>query len=141
YSTDDAVRMARDYRLDLRTAQDRMEDAQRGVANAKNGLLPDLDFKATAQTANETNTPASHLNNNASTYSAELDLDLPIDRVAERNVYRSALIRLERAARVYDRVNDQVAADAREALRSIRSAQITLQIQKRGIELAQLRLE
>src|SRR5205814_1064554 len=40
FSAEDAVGLARQYRLDLRTTQDQIEDAQRRVAVAKNGLLP-----------------------------------------------------------------------------------------------------
>jgi hypothetical protein len=141
YDASEAVQLAHQFRLDLRTAQDQIEDAQRGVQVAKNGLLPDLSLTANGQVGNNTGAPASHLNNDTSTYSAGAILDLPIDRVAERNRYRTSLIELERSQRSYERMKDQVAADARDALRSIRSAQETLKIQAQGIELAQLRLE
>jgi outer membrane protein TolC len=111
------------------------------VSNAKNGLLPDLSFTAQAQAGNSPDTPASHFNNNATSYSAAVDLDLPLDRLQERNVLRRSLITLERAERSYDQLKDQVAADARNALRSMRSAEISLEIQRRGIDLARLRLE
>jgi outer membrane protein TolC len=129
------------YRLDLRTAQDQVEDAQRGVQVAKNDLLPDLNVSAQGQVGNRNTEPASQLNNDASTYSAGIDLDLPLDRLAERNAYRSSLIRLERSARSAQQMSDQIAADARQSLRLIRSAQISLDIQSKGIELAKLRLE
>jgi hypothetical protein len=138
---DDAVQLAHRFRLDIRTAADRIEDAQRGVQVAKNGLLPGLDLTASGQVGNTSGASATHLNNNTSTYSAGVVLDLPIDRLAERNQYRVSLIELERAQRAYDRLKDQVAADARDALRTIRSAQQTLVIQAQGIELAKLRLE
>jgi hypothetical protein len=133
--------MALQYRLDLRTAQDRIEDAQRGVANAKNGLLPDLDVVARGQVQNEDDTPARRLTDDTVGYSVGVDLDLPIDRVAERNRYRSSLIRLERAQRSYDELRDQVSADARQALRLIHTAQVSLDIQRKGIELAKFRLD
>ncbi len=141
YAPDDAVRLAHQFRLDLRTVQDQIEDAQREVQVAKNGLLPNLDLTVNGQVGNQPGAPAGHLNNNTSTYSAGVVLDLPIDRVAERNAYRRSLIELERAQRAYERVKDQVAADARDALRLILSAQTTVRIQAQGIELAKLRLE
>jgi outer membrane protein TolC len=125
----------------VRTAQDRIEDAQRVVSNAKNGLLPDLTVFAQGQLTNGTKSPAVALNNDTSTYSAGVDLELPLDRVAERNTYRAALIRLERANRDYNQLRDQVSADARQALRQIQTAQVSLEIQRKGIELATLRLE
>jgi outer membrane protein TolC len=51
------------------------------------------------------------------------------------------LIQLERVQRTYDDLRDQVSADAREATRLIRSAQISLEIQRKGIELAKFRLD
>jgi outer membrane protein TolC len=141
YSEADAAELAVRYRLDLRTAADQVEDAQRNVQVAKNGLLPDLDLTASGQVGNRADDPASHINNDTSTYSANIDLELPLDRVAERNTYRSSLIRLERSSRSYDELRDQIAADARDSLRLIRSAEISLDIQSKGIELAKLRLE
>ena len=141
YSADEAVQLAHEYRLNLQTAEDQIDDARRGVNVAKNGLLPDLNLLAEGDFGNLDNTAASRLNNDASSYSAGVNLDLPIDRVAERNTYRRSLILLERAQRTYGRLKDQVAIQARDALRSIESAQATLRIQQRNIDLARLRLD
>lgn len=129
------------YRLDLQTAEDRVEDSQRGVQVAKNGLLPDLDVNARGTFGNNEGDAASNLNNDATGYSASIDLDLPLDRLAERNQFRRSLITLERTRRAYDALRDQVAANARQALREIRSAQISLDLANKGIELAKLRLD
>jgi hypothetical protein len=141
YTEGDAAELAVRYRLDLRTAADQVEDAQRNVQVARNGLLPDLNFAARGEVGNRNQDRAVELNNDTSSYSANIDLELPLDRVAERNAYRSALIRLERSSRSYDELRDQIAADARDSLRLIRSAEISLDIQTKGIELAKLRLE
>ena len=90
---------------------------------------------------NDPTDPASNLNNNQTNYSAQVQLDLPIDRVAERNQYRTSLIQLERAQRSFEQMRDQVSADARQSLRLIQSAQVSLDIQRKGIELAKLTLE
>jgi outer membrane protein TolC len=129
------------YRLDLRTAQDRIEDAQRAVQVARNGLLPDLDLAARGTLSNNDEEPARRIDRDTLGYSAGATLELPVDRVAERNQYRASLIRLERVERTYTQLRDQVAADSREAMRLIRSAQISLEIQRKGIELAKFRLD
>jgi outer membrane protein TolC len=141
FSEEEVAEMGLRYRLDLRTAQDRIEDAQRSVQVAKNGLLPDLDLNTRGALSNDEEEPARRINRDTVAYSAGIELDLPIDRVAERNQYRSALIRLERVQRSYDELRDQVAADSREAMRLIRSAQVSLEIQRKGIELAKFRLD
>jgi hypothetical protein len=141
YSDEQAIDLAYQYRLDLKTAYDQIEDAQRGVSNSKNGLLPDLDFVADTRLSNPDDSPAGHLNDRTWTYNAGVDLDLPVDRLAERNSYRRSLIRLQQAQRTYEQLKDEVALDARQRLRSIRAAQISLEIARSSIELAQRRLE
>lgn len=140
-AADDAVATARRYRLSLQTAADQVEDAQRNVQNSQNGLLPDLSLTAEGHISNSPDTPAVALQDRTSTYQAGLKLDLPIDRVAERNDYRRSLISLQRAQRNYIAVRDRVTADVRQALRSIRAAEISVEIQRRGIELARARLD
>jgi outer membrane protein TolC len=136
-----AVELALKYRLDLQTARDQLEDARRRVDNAKNGLLPDLTFSAQAEIGNVAGTAARDLDDRTGAYRARLDLDLPVDRVAERNVYRAALIGVRRAQGQLDDLKDAIVSDVRESLRLIRESQLTLQIQRQGIDLAQKRRE
>jgi outer membrane protein TolC len=137
----DVVTIARHFRLDLQTARDQIEDAKRQVDVAKNGLLPDLDVTANTQFGNDPTSPAKNLNNKATTYSAGINLDLPLDRLAERNIYRAALISFDRAQRSFVDLNDSIAAEVRSDVRSIHSAQVSVDIQRRGIRLAERRLE
>jgi hypothetical protein len=136
-----AVAMAFKYRLDLQTARDQLEDTRRRVENAKNGLLPDLTLSGQTTFGNRPTDAASRLDERTNTYSARLDLDLPIDRVAERNVYRAALIDVRRAQRNFENLRDQIGSDVRESLRLIQEAQATLQIQRQAVDLAQRRRE
>jgi outer membrane protein TolC len=138
---DDAEAMAIHYRLDLKTAEDQIDDARRQVNVAKNGLLPQVDLVAQAQVGNRNNSPAARLDERTSTYSAGVNIDLPVDRVAERNTFRRSLISLERAARNYRGLRDQVIVDVRNSVRTIYSAQTSLEIQRRNIDLAQRRME
>jgi outer membrane protein TolC len=139
-SPGDAVETAHRYRLTVRTAADQIEDAQRNVQVAQNGLLPDLRLTGEGRLGNRVDTPAVDLQADTLDYRAGLALDLPIDRVAERNSYRRSLISLQRAQRNFVTVRDRVTADVREALRSIRAAEISVGIQRQGIELANARL-
>lgn len=136
-----ATQVALQYRLDLQTARDRVDDSVRRTEIARNRLLPSLDFTAGAAVGNRTDDPASQINSDTLTYDAGLVLDLPVDRVEERNAYRSALIRQAQASRRVEQVEDQVQSDARRALRGIRAAQTSIEIQKRGIDIALSRLE
>lgn len=140
-SQTDVTALALKYRLELKTAEDQVEDARRGVSNASNLLLPELRFTGSANISNPLGDPASHINSTTLDYQAGLNLDLPIDRVAERNAYRRALISFERAQRNYVEVRDAVVAGVRDRVRGVEQAQITIAIQLRAIELAQRRLE
>ncbi|MDP9175434.1 MAG: TolC family protein [Planctomycetota bacterium] len=137
----DVVGLAMKYRLDLQTSRDQLDDARRQVADAANGLLPDLNLTAQAQVGNETIAPASRINDRTATYSAGLTFGLPLDRVAERNAYRAALIQLERARRDYVNTQQAIIADMRGIIRTIHSAESTLEIDRLGIALAEQRVE
>lgn len=135
------VEAAYRYRLDLQTARDRIDDARRGVDNARNGLLPSLDLTAQAQAANRPGEPARKLDSRTLTYSAGATLDLPIDRLSERNAYRRSLIAFQRARRALEELQDRVTANVNEDVRRIRTAQSSLRIQQESIALAERRLD
>ena len=137
----DTLAVATRFRLDLQTARDRIEDANRQVDNAKNGLLPDLNINADTSLGNRPNTPARQFDGRSFQYSAGILLDLPVDRVAERNDFRRSLIQYERARRDHDLLRDNIEADVRASVREIKSSQATLALQSRAIDLARRRLE
>jgi outer membrane protein TolC len=136
-----AVRTARAYRLDLQTARDRIDDAKRAIDNARNGLLPGLDLTASGTTTNGARDPARQLDSRNLTYSAGVTLDIPVDRLPERNLYRRALIQYERAVRALEGLQDTVTSSVLQDIRAIRSAQQDLRIQEESIELAERRLD
>jgi outer membrane protein TolC len=135
------VEAAYRYRLELQTARDRISDAVRRVEVAKNGLQPDLNLTGSASTGNRANESIRTFDSRTLTYSAGVQLDLPVDRLAERNAYRTALINFDRSQRGFEETRDQVTAQVRQDARGIRSAQSSLQIQRRSIDLAERRLE
>jgi outer membrane protein TolC len=137
---DDAVALALQYRLDLQTGRDRVDDARRQVKVAENGLLPDLTLNSNGAVGNPVGSPAVSLNSQTTSYGASVTLDLPIDRLAERNVYRASLLQLQQSQRSFETLKDGVAVDARNALRRIRSAQTSLSLNERAIDVANKRL-
>ncbi len=136
-----AEELALRYRLDLQTAEDRIEDSKRGVSNASNQLGPSLDLSGGASLGNRTGNPAKEIDSRSLEYNAGLSLDVPVDRLPERNVYRRALISYEQSKRRAIELRENVLADVRSAARSIRSAQYSLEIQQAGIDLARQRLD
>lgn len=137
-----AVGLAWQYRLDLQTRRDQIDDAQRRVNNAKNGLLPELNFDATTIAGNgPRDNNVANLDFNNQRYNAGVTLDLPLDRVRERNAYRRSLIFAQQAQRDYQQSRDSVAVSARNAIRRIRSAESRVELQRRNVQVAQARLD
>jgi outer membrane protein TolC len=74
-------------------------------------------------------------------YSIGLDIDLPVDRLEERNALRQTQIERERAARDLSLLRDQVVLAVREAYRGLEQARQSYEIQQRSVALAQRRVE
>lgn len=140
-SSDEAAKLALSYRLDAQTARDRVDDAVRAVDNARNALGPDITLGAGGTIGNRADTPAKSIDGRTLAYDASLTIDLPVDRLQERNRFRAALIDLEQSRRSATQVDEQILADVRSAQRGIRSAEISVAIQRLGIDIARQRLD
>ncbi|MCH7871914.1 MAG: TolC family protein, partial [Planctomycetes bacterium] len=128
-----AVAAAHDNRLDLQTERDQLEDIERQVRLAKNGLLPDLDLTVDYTLASgveefDDATPTRWSS------SLGLTLEIPLDRKAERNAYRSALIALDRARRNFQLRLDEVERDILDQLRELEQDEKRIQLQNNQIE-------
>ncbi|NNM25728.1 MAG: TolC family protein, partial [Phycisphaerales bacterium] len=132
FDPDSAVRCALANRLDLHTERDRLADAQRQVAIARNGLLPDLDL--TASYGNDgAGDRFSSAGPDAWQASVGVRLEIPLDRKAERNQYRSSLIGLARTERRVERRHDEVERDVVNRLRELERTQKQIEIQETQI--------
>ncbi len=145
---DEAVGVAVATRLDLQTAKERLQDAERRVPIAKNSLLPQVDATASAGFAsNSTNgfvLPDPKFNN----WSAGLNVDLGLDRKSQRNDFRRTLIQVEQTRRQFslavDNVRLQVASDWRaleQAKRNFENAEIGVKLAERRVEEQELRMQ
>lgn len=137
----DSIGLAMKYRLDLQTARDQVDDARRGVSNSKNGLLPSVTLRGFSGVGNLSGDRFTQYSEDSLNYTAAVSIDWPVDQLSDRNNYRKSLIFLEQSQRQYTRVRDQAIADVRQRTRQIRSAQVTLEIQKRNVELNRRRLD
>ena len=140
-----AMRLALENRLDLRVAQENVYDAQRDVVVFADRLGAELTLFGSAaagdrRSVGSATSDDSRVQLNEAAYSALLTLDLPLERVAERNDYRNSLISLERAVRDVGSLEDQVKLDVRNRLRTLGSTRESLQIQARAVEVAQQRV-
>lgn len=128
-----AVAVALENRLDLHTFRDRVEDSERQVRLARNGLLPDLDASLDYQVASSSG-PVDDATPSRWSAALGLTLDLPLDRKAERNAYRSAQIALDQIRRDLSRELDVVERDILNQLRELTQDEKRMQIQRGQIE-------
>lgn len=140
-TSEEAVMAALTYRLDVQTQRDRIDDARRSIDIARNNLLPDLDFSASANitTDDERDRAGLRFNTEDNDYSAGITFGLPLDREIERMQLRQTQINFEQARRSYDRFRDDVVVSVRQAIREIERARFSLRLQEENLEIAQLR--
>ena len=129
------------HRLDLLNEIDRFEDARRKIKVTANQLKPGLNIVANASLPSRGPTDYAHFNLNDIQASAGLELNLPFDRLSERNNYRASLINFERELRTLALTLDGVRSDVRQGLRLLGQARQSYQIQKNASELATKRVD
>ncbi|WP_428386356.1 TolC family protein [Mucisphaera sp.] len=130
-------------RLDLQTERDRVDDARRGVRVAKNQVLPDLnlDGSVSAGTDSSVDFGGGDLELDEGAYSVGIRFGAPIDRRIEQARYRRSLVALEQSERDFRVERDRVVLEVRDTIRGIDQARFTLELQTRGVELNERRLE
>jgi outer membrane protein TolC len=137
---DQAVHLGLEKRLDYATALDQIDDAARRVRVAADGLRMGFDIKANAEVFSPEGRPAG-LRADDVKWDIGFDLDLPIDRIPERNSYRDALITLEERRRAAEASADRVTSELRDALRRLDAARASFRIQSGSVVLAERRVE
>jgi outer membrane protein TolC len=135
------VKAAIHNRLDLVTARDRVEDAERDLRIQTRNLLPDLDLTADYDWSSAPEDRYLDQKLDDERWTIGLALEIPFERTAERNAYRRAMIDLDRARRDLSLQEDDVLLEVRDSLRSLRRAEASVKIRRREIEVAQKEAE
>jgi len=135
-----AVAAALANRLDLRTSRDRLVDVERGVRIARQALLPSLDFTGSYTAAFPSSRNFLEQDPMSSSYTLGLSLEIPLERVSERNAYRRALVSLSREQRRRALDEDNVIQEVREALRTLKRLEASIRIQELTVESEERRL-
>ena len=142
---DRALALAFANRLDLQTARDKVEDAQRAILIAEDRLRAEVTLGATAS-AGEGRSASSAASDNAkldlgrATLSGLLTIDLPFHRTSERNAYRESLISLEKSVRAYQSQEDTIKRDVAQKLRDMLEKRERISIQFIALGLAERRV-
>ena len=145
---DSTVQVAYHNRLDLHTARDRLEDTERRVRLAKNALLPDWDVTIDYRFDSDTDRALRKATPEHWTTTLGVDFEIPVNRKAERNAYRSAQIGLERARRDYARLLDEVRRDILDQVRELAQLEKRIRLQtdkmaqdEKAVAVTQIRYE
>jgi outer membrane protein TolC len=99
-----------------------------------------MNFAASSNTAS-TNGRPTEFDLRDSTWGLGLGLDLPIDRLPERNAYRSSLISLDSTRREVEEFGDSIRVSLRDALRDTEISVLSFKIQRESVVLAERRVE
>lgn len=141
YTVGDAIEIALGRRLDLANTKNELEDTERKVVLAAEGLGVQLDLIGSAGVDSTEKTDFSRLRFHDGTYSLGFETDLPFDRKSERNAYREALISLQQKQRNYEEDIENIKLDVHNAYRDLKETAESYRIQRVGLRLAERRLE
>lgn len=138
--SEDAVAIALARRLDLKNRLGGVTDANRDVYVAADDLKGDLDIAASADLDTRLPHHAGDVQFHEGTYQIGIDLDLPLERLGERNALRRAMISYDQSVRAYMGLVDSIKQSIRESLRQLKRTEQSYRIAQAGVELAQRRV-
>lgn len=138
WSEDDAVAIALTNCYNLSIARYRIEDCERALLIAEDGLRADLGIKLSGSLGRSKKDGESAADK--SSYSAVVESDMPWERTSERNAYRIALIALDASRRSLESLEDKTRQLVRDDIRSINSAWSSFLIQREALSVAQRRV-
>jgi len=139
----EAVAAAQVYRLDLANRIDTVIDAERKVKVALDRTRMELNLVATANkdvAERESFGALLGVVTAEDTFRIGVEMDLPLDRLPEKNDYRLSLIALDQARRAEEELRDNIIAEVRRAYRDLREAHRRYAVQTEGYGLAKRRL-
>jgi outer membrane protein TolC len=142
YKLADATAYALSHRLDLMNQKAQVVDAWRQIAVTASALQAGLNVQASANIG----TPplanrALDFRASASVYSVGFQLDTPLNRLAQRNTYRTSQIAYEQARRAYMALDDTISEEIRDDLRQLRLNRINFEITRQSLVSAALQYE
>ena len=140
--TDDrAHQIAVQHRLDLQNDIDKFEDSKRKIEVAADQLRPDLKVFGGVTLNQSQGYDYSRFDVNQYQALGGVELKLPLDRLKERNLFRSSLISFEQQLRSLSLSLDNVRNEVRQGLRTLEQKRKDYDIQMAAVNLAKRRVE
>jgi outer membrane protein TolC len=135
-----AIDLALEQRLDFMTTLDELTDAERKAYIARDSLRVGLDVDARIAPSYDVDGGLQY-DWQSTSWSAGLSLDLPWNRIPQRNGYRNSLITLEVRKRAVEAASDGIVASVRDVIRVLENARISFQLAEIAVEIAERRVE
>ena len=135
-----AYKLAVARHTQILNAIDKYEDLQRKVRVFKDRLKPGLTVSGDVSLDSDGPTDYTKFDPNKVRAGAGVKLDLPFDRLKERNSYRSALISFEAELRNLTLTLDSLHDDIERGLRTLEQRRQNYEIQKVALDLANRRV-
>lgn len=132
----EAIRTAFELRLDYQNQKGALVDAERGVLIAANALQAGIDLTGALEVPNRDVKKPFDFDWKNYEWTIGLAIDLPLNRVPERNVYRQALIALDVEVRNIEQLEDTIKAALRRELRDVQASWRSYEIQRAAVDLA-----
>jgi len=138
--SDEALEVARANRLDWMNARAALVDVWRQIQVTANELRGDMSVTFSGD-INTDGTSPLRFRSSTGRLRVGLQFDPPLTRLAERNLYREALIEYQQARRAYYAYEDRVAQSLRITLRAIQLDQVNFELQRAAVQLAIAQVE
>jgi hypothetical protein len=127
-----ALKIAESYRRDWMNARATLVDRWRLVQFNANDLRGGLSVTLDGDIRNRGKNPV-HFDKDAARLHAGVEFDAPLTRLAERNIYRQALIEYRQARRQYYTFVDRVNQSLRNTLRTMRLNELNFELRRQAV--------
>jgi len=139
-------REAFDNRKDMQVFYRKVEDAQRAVAIAQDGMRAEFTIGGSVSAGDSRGLSTADSSNSTPNFGKGrfqglIHIDLPLNRKKETKFLRESIINLQQAIRNYQEREDQLKLSLRSAIRSIERVLENYKIQKNSLDLAKRRVE
>lgn len=148
YDVASAIEVALKNRLDFLNRKEQLEDSERSVRIAENGLLPAMSLDASYDLTSDASPGFTNQTLADNAYRVGVTLELPVDRLLARNSYRSATIAHRRALRSFEEFEDTLVVNVQSTFRTLERHKESLAIQRqlisdqeKNLAIAQIRFE
>lgn len=136
-----AFRIAVENHMDILNAIDRFEDSKRKLRLAADQLKPELGLFATANLESERPYDYANFDLDELRYSAGFNLELPVDRLRQRNAYRAALVSFESQIRSLALTLDSFKERIDRGLRTLEERRLNYLNRQMALDVARRRVQ